>query len=1352
MAFDLFEEIRLNSQKLVSNSVSEYERVNGRFKIDAIKEKFLENARELFLAVVNRIENSEEISILPLRGVISKFLADLDFDTKTLIDIYREINKNLLDFLKKEPNYDAGISREFNSYLELISENIGDYSFYAALSVTNVIQNQPEYQYSEESVSFSPKEISDDRIYTLYTRNRDWKTFSQSGPAQAYSPISYNRVAVSAGFPQYRINVSYEDLIIYNNQLYKLRPDVSKPSTDRFVESEWIKYTSKVLNNKKTFSHVHLEKVRQVFGKFTEEGFAINSIISDSYIERYPSEIQIDPSVLPSTFAGVGNKLIDIIYQLEQVSEEFGGYEGSIVGGLEYISKFADYLLSSSFGRDVPEVFDIGVGTSWFGKFNLLFSAKTSENKIPGLQFLNGFGRLKSFAHGQKINQSDAKNSTRVVYNPVYSQFFSGIEDRFTGLTQESGYSERSRVDLLLFSIESIYRKCKILGDLVRAGLNSLDEKGRIPNYEGLGSVGIQLRKLQGIFPPSTTLIDIPNSVLVSPGLTGSIRYLLSAYSKLSQSTVNTTLPGKPMEFFASWVDKVSNKLKELLDVLESIGIGKSNYIPNIGFKSAEYDSVEVIKSLSALGFRDSEISQILEIKTFPELVSKFAPLSDSSDLKSFFKAYELTQLIYEFGGQDGLDAYLNFLYSTNSLDSLLNLLSLSQKDRSKLSYTQLTKYPKLIGLLISLTYAVDPAQLVKFNTILGNNNLTLLESITFLYQKGETTVIKSKSDIQVLQPMIDQIIRGSYSDPEIDTFGPSLTYDQVNLSAPIALRQWTQLIGSNLGKIDSNSLIEELYDKSVGLTPKELITILNYPDSPNSFGELVDGFFGGRLTSFLRYANLVGLGVKLGFYKNSYQVDNFQILDSGEFSVVPNIISNLRGLLDSMGIFETVLNAVLDYTFSKDTGLEDILNPLILAQNKNFETFSSLVQQQTEGLSLGQRELFASDAEILESPGIGNSRLPNRVPALNTITPEQYQLLLEGNTTIDASNTSTNLLSGKESLINGFIRFSDDNIFANNLPINLEELTSQSGSLSGGINGTQDTTLLSNLSGVNGFLSSSRDTVINTSLPSPGGVNAFNGGITTGDSNVGSIVSSDGNTSTILVKEKPYIVPKIYIDRDGGSGSGPYYDKEIVSSGLGTNYIRYRDRINGASFDPIESCRRFGGTNCEQLYESAPDRCTSSINKSLFAEPSPRIPNSSPNSIFIDRPLGSFATYIPSNTLIPISSFKSPPTYYNLLPTNAVPGRKGEPILNTITSEPIKFDTKAPGVSEYGNTEFAIVEFIRARLEQNSEFSCAGYDSPYFYQICMNVMKCKKFKPLGNGTQFLDFCPSTLSGGRLKK
>ena len=134
-----------------------------------------------------------------------------------------------------------------------------------------------------------------------------------------------------------------------------------------------------------------------------------------------------------------------------------------------------------------------------------------------------------------------------------------------------------------------------------------------------------------------------------------------------------------------------------------------------------------------------------------------------------------------------------------------------------------------------------------------------------------------------------------------------------------------------------------------------------------------------------------------------------------------------------------------------------------------------------------------------------------------------------------------------------------------------------------------------------------------------------------------------------------------------------------------------------------------------------------------------------------IDRPLGTFAQFVPIQSFVPSSSFSEPASFMSLLPSNASIGKKGEPLLDVIQSDPLVYEYGGPELSEYGNTEFGIVEFIRAQLERNSEFNCAGFDSPFHYQICMNLMKCKRFSPPYNDQYYLDFCPQTLSGGRQK-
>jgi len=313
----------------------------------------------------------------------------------------------------------------------------------------------------------------------------------------------------------------------------------------------------------------------------------------------------------------------------------------------------------------------------------------------------------------------------------------------------------------------------------------------------------------------------------------------------------------------------------------------------------------------------------------------------------------------------------------------------------------QISKYPKLIGLLIGLTYAIDPTQLIKFNKILGKNNLTLLESIEFLYQKGESTLIKSEQDISLLEPVIEQIIQGNY----MDSFAsPDLNYLQTNAVVPIALRQWTELIDNNLGRLPSPKVIRHLYDKSIGLTPKELISILNNPTSPTPFGELIDGFSGGEFTQFIKYANISGLAVKLSYYKNSYQADNFLVDIESSYFTLPTLLDNLEEAKIAISLIGTIFQGKLDFRFGEEENIQETIKPLVFSQNKSFDVFSEIIAATapikgtgfTTNLTQNSSSFsnIAADAPIIESPGIGNSRLPNRIPTLNSITPEQFEAL----------------------------------------------------------------------------------------------------------------------------------------------------------------------------------------------------------------------------------------------------------------------------------------------------------------------------------------------------------------------
>lgn len=1293
----LIERLKIAGESIITDGVSEYEREFGRFIVSAIKTKIKKITLELFFAILDRVEADEEITTQPLKQILLSALFELEFDETKISSVVEKIFGVLYKRVKLEPNYDTEFVGKFKLYETLVLNALNDIEFFSSSSAHDTLQSTIAYQYSDKKYSFIPKEVDEDRkIFTLFPKERYWERFSTLSDTTSYSPFGYNRSAISLGLPQYQISVTYEDLIIYDNKLYKLNPTTTTPNRQQFMAEEWVEYNPRRFDRSKSFSSVYKTRIGALYTAFLEQGFDINEIISDSEIEKLDSVQEIDPELLPLTFGGQGKQVSDSIKELRAISEAFGGYEGSPVGGIEYIAQYTEYLLASAFGRKIEGPFDTVLGAESFGRFDIIFASKLSQDKIPGLSFLDGFGRLRSFTHGQVLPKYVDTSQTKIIYNPTYVEFYQGLEDRYSSSITTNTYSEPPRVDLLLYGIETLYRRCLAVGDNVKAILNSLGDGGKLTGYEGLGSIEAQIAELQNVFPPASRFLDQESKL--SPGLTGGLRYLLNSYSRFSKALVYPELPGKALSFFPKWIEEVHNRLEELIALFKTIGIGSKDFIPNLSFKKFDAKDTKLIQFLSSLGFRDSEINQLLDVKSFEELITNFAPLSNSSDLKSFFKAYELSQLIYEFGGDKGISAYLSFLYSKSPVDSLLNILSLSQKDSSTITSLQISKYPKLIGLLIGLTYAIDPNQLIKFNKILGENNLSLLESIGLLYQRGESTIIKPEQEISLLGPVVEQVIRGNYSD---QFASPDFNYLQANSTTPIALRQWTELIDKNLGQLPSTGVIKHLYDKSVGLTPKELISILNNPTSPTPFGELIDGFSGGEFTQFIKHANISGLAIKLSYYRNSYQVDNFFVDSKSTYFTLPILLENLEKVRSMVSLIGTVFEGELDFRLGEETSLQEAIKPLVYLQNKSFEAFPEVIKAirpsagETSSIDLVQNlnrfSRLASEAPIVESPGIGNSRLPNRIPVLNSITPEQYSALF-GSVMQSPSTLGGATRAVDGNLITNFIKFSDENKFIN------------------GLNQTDETL------------------PYRTSL------------LTQGSYSPATPYETEEVTQTS--NSIPYSVP-------------PIYAQTTISGGLGSKFIPATPegvtQFSQKKFNSVESCKRFGGANCETLYEGVPDQCVKGFNKSLSPEEYARPPGVAPNSTLIDRPLGTFADYKPDKFLFSTSAFTSPPAYYSLLGEGVVPGRWGEPIMPFIQSAPKTYESGNGVVSEYGNTEYGIVEFIRAKLEKNTEFSCATFDSPFYYGICMNVMKCKKFIPPNQGDYFLKFCPKTLSGGRLK-
>lgn len=1298
MSSSLIELLNPRISLIISQGFSLYEKQYGAFKTDKQRKELEQIVSRLFPLIIERIQNSDPVTIDSFKIIILEGLFTVGVGQPYPVQLFSSIISVIESYANELPGEYVEFIRSIKEYGDLISEAVSDIGFFSASSVFDILQTPQEYQYSEDQFHFSPKQVDEDarKIYTLFPKERYWETFKQLSDATSYSPLSYNRAAGRIGKPSYRLSINYDDLIIYNGELYKLNSDVSSPSRETFEPDQWTKYTSKRLNSLARFKEVFSKNIEQYYVGFLENGFDINSISSDSKVEEYSPPVLVNEDLLSTTFGGEGKALFSSIKRLKALGDYFGAYQGSIVGGIEYITRYSEYLLACAYGRNEGGSFEIINNQTAFGRFDILFISKTTTNKIPGLNFLRGFLKLKSFVHSQQLPTGIDISKQTITYNPVYVQYKDGVKDRYVPKIKKDTYTITPEIDLLLSSLETLYNRYLYLGDLVEATLSSLDSKGKLKGYDGLGSIEPQLRELQRVFPPSPYMSDLGEGI--GPGLSGSIKFLLESYSRLSKTFIYSQLPGKSLEFILKISSAINEQIKNIVDTIKKLSIDSFSYIPNISTKSFQSQNTAIISFLRSLGFKDSEINSLLKATNFAELVSSFAPLSDSDDLKSFLKGFELSQLIYEIGGEDGINAYLSFLYSTSDVDALLNILSIAQRDKSKATYIQISQYPKLVGLLIGLTYAVDPNQLIKFTKILGENNLTLLESITYLFESGQKNIIKSKDNIELLQPIIDQVIQGNYADP-FST--PDLTYKQTNKTVPIALKQWTELLGDNLGNIPSVDIIRGLYDKSVGLTGKELIQILGATSPVTPLGQMLDGFNGGNFTRFIQYANITGLGIKLGYYKNSSQLNNFKLESvSPSVGVLP-LLEGLEAAVEAINIINIIFESNLDYTYTSQKN--DTLQSLLNAQNKTYEALSDTVSQllsSTDEENLISIKESAGNAPILESPGIGNSRIPNRIPVVNSITPEQYRTLFsQGGTITSILKTIPKEVSSN--LVNNFIKFAEGNKL-----INLIDQTDESLAL----------------------------TDLRNKDVSWRGASKY-----------------ETPPKDIVVDPIEYKVPGIYLDEEGVSDS-------IVSNVLGVSYRQQTSFESPipkellSTFDPVGSCQRFGGDNCQDLYENVSERCVAELNKSLFPEEYKSIPGTSPSSISIDRPLGSFLDFKPSDSFVSTSQYNTPPLYVSLLGQSLEGfGNKGEPIVSKNFSTALVFQSGGGEVSEYNNTEFGVIEGIKAQLEKSTEFNCAMFDSPFEYQLCMNIIKCKKFSIPFEGKYSLDFCPKTLAGGRLK-
>jgi hypothetical protein len=872
----------------------------------------------------------------------------------------------------------------------------------------------------------------------------------------------------------------------------------------------------------------------------------INAVTSDSELNaELPA---VDESLLTATFAGEGNKIYGDVKRLYAFVMELGGFQGSLVGAVDYQARYYEYVMAMSYGKRLPG----GVVGGDFGRFEEIYEQRATETAVPGLRFLEPIYTTRSG------NQSVERG------NPVAARYGNGLTDRYV-----SPALDPDRPDFVSLTLESVYVLCLRVGDAVRSLLN------RPP--VGIGDTALHLSALSRVFPQSADVRER------STGFTGAVGSLLSAHRSLY-----ALLGYEPnLHDFDEKFKTVSGLIASLTDTLRVVGFRPGGYVPSLELTVHEPDRSRIASRLAAIGFNPVEVQEIMSVGSMSELVDRFAPLTDSQDVVSFFRAYDLTKLLYEFGGQAAIDQYTDFLYGVNPDTALLRLLELLDRGRSLASKVRGSEFSRLIGYVVTLTYAVDPAQLGVLNDVLRRNNLDLFQSITQLVKRGLPTVIKDRDSVSLLSGMVAQMV----------------TVDNSGYESQKPL--WNELIEASAGNIGPG--VAGLYDRADGITPTELYAYLGGPSATSPMGKLLDGVRGGRMTSLLRYCNLFGLLYSLSGYRNSGQLIN-QSADN--YTLILELLDNLETLSDRLRTANIILEE-----FAAGSGTESVYtDPVVQVQNKEFGAMISLVGG------------GAVTRPIAESPGIGNSRVPNGLRISNSLTPEEAAVIADAGSGLGVFTRSA--ANPVES--GSYIRIAVSNLLASGIDVG---------------------------------------------------------------AGVGLVTGSAG-----AVDE---------------SSTLPVADYTTTYQGSQPAAVGGSDPLaNVPTFDPIESCRRFGGgAECAELgYD--PDRlCSRPFSRALFPEDGYGTAGvGGVANVPVDRPLGSSlagnVTYTPVPATHPQHTFT------------------------------------ANGLSALS----------RSDVFKDSEMLCASLKDPYQYGACISLLKCKRFDPPYEGRYSFAFCPSTLHGGRLRR
>lgn len=975
------------------------------------------------------------------------------------------------------------------------------------------------------------------------------------------------------------------------------------------------------------------ENTSQVIAQFSQKIEDISYFISDT--EDYtPNELKktiydVPIPVLKKSWGGEGLDLYTNLLKIYNSSLRLGRAEFSMSGDLELINDFLHVYLSATYCEMTEyKFYYLLPNKSFFGDFTNIFffnDRQRENNQLKGVGFLRRFNLLKSFNPASPGDK-------------VYDRYINGVGylKKNSNVLRQEAETQRSLIGIqnqknsfLLKVLNEITRVLLSIGDTSASLDNSLNERGLLRGYEGLGSIKYILKLLKKVFPAFNDRIVTKNFIGYE-GLLGAMSNFSSTMSLLMEKynvdIFNTDLGDKIIQYIL----ENRNHLENIITTIEKNGYKVGQFIPNLDLSPSPQTKDDIADYLTKKGYATYEVEKILSLNSPREVLEKFSSKIDSGDIKSFIKGYDLLQGMYIIGGEASIYEFMEFISTEGENEVKIIFDQLLKNQDAYLKFDSF-KYGELIGTLLN---------------IYGRSKANLKNLLKYIRTKDENLsnildVLSTPSSIRDRNLGLN--LNRDYVSLLLANNKKGIYQNRIDLeckdflkSDSLGLRKLVKLIDSSMGFANEDDL-KGLLNNNIGLRGVDLYEVLNIRDNPgfSLLGGILSGLRGGDYSYLIRNVYLSGLCYLLT--PNLVQTKarkSPQKITYESLTTLNSLHAQLKRLDILFKIFvENVNFSKINLNQKSDTYINEFKNvnfsPVINAVNKPlgvFEKVFSYLVPDSKSLTRFQKNYSllvdtVSASPPQEPPGIGNN--PYILKSLNdSISPEiGYLLTTKNNRFLNADTVE-------------YMSSYDDSEYKLNLPIEGINFVQSPGEF---IKFPEEVLNIRSIGEETQFIRDARDDFY-----------------TTADD------ALTQRTYTHALKDKNSSLIQNKFSQIGKST----FNVENISIGADT-----------PNYDPVMACARMGTKKeiCEKTYKAYNDNncgdkylSHSPIIDVFKNEPINHNNNSNNDTLVITRPIGFLGSIEAPQSVF--NSYKKPPRYWEEINYNSkIHNKNGEPLFTTM-------------------------------------------------------------------------------------